>query len=144
MRLLWVTSALAVLFLQPIGVEAACYTGASPDWADVQEVEVDRCQPVNHDYPCYHAILAPGRLGIDGYVVAYRMSGRKGTYVLDSSKTSIAPWEATLSAVKAADFFNLTVANPTPGPGSVIVYVDGPSNQIVLHRCHMHLAIDAD
>jgi hypothetical protein len=71
------------------------------------------------------------------------MSGRKGTYFLDSSKTSAAPWQEALNALKDADFFNLTVSNPTPGPDAVIVYVDGPYNRITLHRCHTHLAIDA-
>lgn len=145
MRFLWVIAVFAVFSLQPLRLEAACYTGGTPDWADVQEVEVDRCQPVNREYPCYHAVLAPGQRGIDGYVVAYRMSGRTGTYILDSSKTSIAPWNEALDALKGADFFSLTVSNPTPGPGAVMIaYIDGPYNQITLHRCHTHLAIDAD
>lgn len=117
------TAAFTVLCLQPLRTEAACYTGGTPNWADVQDVEVDRCQPVNPDYPCYHAILAPGQHGINGYAVAYRMSGRKGTYILDSGKTEIAPWQEALSAIKDADYFNLTVSNPTPGPGALIVYI---------------------
>jgi hypothetical protein len=144
MRLLWLTAAFAALCLQPLRAEAVCYTGGTPDWGDVQEVEVDRCQPVNNDYPCYYALLASGQRGIDGYIVAYRLSGRNGTYVLDSSKTSLAPWQDALTAVKDADFFSLTVSDPTPGPGAVTAYIDGPYNRIVLHRCHVLLAIDAN
>jgi len=134
------------LLLQPLAARASCYSGGTPDWSDVKRIQVTRCQPTNIAYPCYASVFAPyDDNGIDGYLIAARLTNRKGRFIVQRKNMPGAPWGQMIGLLRQAKFYNLEIPNPRPtGKTILIAHIDAPFNQITVVRCHTHLTIDAD
>jgi hypothetical protein len=122
----------ACLSVLPIQTLAACFEGSTPTYDDISTIEINRCQPVSKEQPCYYAEFWPLEEQ-NGYLVAYYLKDLKGKYVISDRQV----WSRLVSALRDANFLKLRV----PQSRTVIVHIDGPEVQIIVRQCNSYFAI---